>query len=139
MITLYKSIDGKEFTDKSSCEKHETDLIKMKKIFNRLVDEKFFPNYKIRPFFHNSEITNLGNPSKSDWINRYQGYVLVHGRYGNGNTIVSFKLRGNKLLIFRWDTDDCESEGKRYLGHIEIDSRKTKLEKIIKKIKEDAV
>ena len=139
MLTIYKSIDGKEFTDKTSCEKHENDLIKMKKIFEKLVDEDFFRNYKIKPFFHNSEITTLGRPTKYDWINKYNGYRLVSGRYGNGDTIVSFKLRGNKLLIFRWDTDDSESDGKRYLGHIDIDSRKAKLQKIVKKLKEETV
>lgn len=137
MKTIYKSIDGKEFTERTSCEKHETDLLKMKKIFEKLVDEDFFHNYKIKSFFHNSEITTLGRPQKYDWRDKYHGYRLVNGRYGNGDTVVSFKLRRNKLLIFRWDTDDSESDGKIYLGHIEIDSRKTKLEKIVNKIKEN--
>ena len=140
MITIYKSIDGKEFTDKAICEKHENDLVKMKKIFEKLVDEDFFHNYKIKPFFHNSEITCLGRPSKNDWRDKYHGYRLVNGRYGNGDTIVSFKLRGDKLLIFRWDTDDSESDGKRYLGCINVNEpRRIKLEKIIKKIKEETI
>ena len=136
MKTIYKSDSGKEFVCKDDCIKHENKSKKLRKIFNKLVDEKFFPNYKIKPFFHNVEISTLGNPSKSDWKEKYQGYVLMHGRMGNGNTIVSFKLRKNKLLIFRWDTDSCESEGKRYLGSITFDNRKEKLEKIIDKVKE---
>ena len=138
MLTYYVTKDGVGFADKSESEKHEVKLLKMKKIFDKLVDEKFFPNYKIPKFFHNYEVTNLGNPSKNDWRDSYHGYRLVNGRYGNGDTIVSFKLRGNKLLIFRWDTDDSESEGKRYLGCINVDEpRRIKLEKLIKKIKED--
>ncbi len=138
MITIYRTIDEKDFTDKLQAEKHENNLIKMKKIFEKLVDEKFFPNYRIKPFFHNTEITTLGNPSKNDWRDKYHGYRLVSGRYGNGDTIVSFKLRKNKLLIFRWDTDDSEYEGKKYLGSININEpRRIKLEKIIKKIKEE--
>jgi len=109
--------------------------LKMKKIFDKLVDENFFENYKIVPFYHNYKVTNLGNPSKNDWIDKYQGYVLVHGRMGNGNTIVSFKLRGNKLLIFRWDTDDSESDGKRYMGSIIVGNRKEKIKKLIEKVK----
>lgn len=138
MKTTYKSIDGKEFTDKKSCEKHENDVIKIKRIFEKLVDEDFFHNYKIRPFFHNSEITTLGRPFKYEWRDKYCGYRLVNGRYGNGDTIVSFKLRPNKLLIFRWDTDDSEYDGKTYLGSIDIrEPRRIKLEKILNKIKEE--
>jgi hypothetical protein len=103
---------------------------KIRKIFNKLVEEKFFEKYKIKPFIHNVKITNLGNPSKYDWKDKYCDYVLMHGRYGNGDTIVSFKIRKNKLLIFRWDTDSSEYEGKRYLGSIIINDRLEKIKKI---------
>jgi len=138
MKIIYRADDGKEFSIISQCEKHESNNKKLKQIFYKLVDENFFENYKIPKFFHNFEVTNLGKPSKNNWIERYHGYVLVHGRYGNGNTIISFKLRKNKLLIFQWDTDDSESEGKKYLGSVNIDEpRRIKLEKIINKIKEE--
>jgi hypothetical protein len=132
MKTIYRSNDGKDFESKESCINHENKLKTLKNIFNKLVDENFFQNYKIVPFIHNVKIDNLGNPKKSDWNNKYCGYVLMGGRMGNGDTVVSFKLRNNKLLIFRWSTDD--SEDKRYLGSIIINNRKEKLNKIVKNI-----
>jgi hypothetical protein len=119
-------------------DKNLEDSKRIKIIFYKLIDQNFFENYKIPKFFHNYEITNLGKPTKNDWISKYNGYKLVIGRCGNGDTIISFKLRPTKLLIFRWDTDDTITEGKRYLGSINIQNpRKLKLEKIITKIKEN--
>ena len=135
MIIIYKAFDGKEFTDKEDCLKRETYLTNLKKVFDKLVDEDFFKNYKIKPFYHNYEVTCLGSPTKDSWIPRYNGYVLVRGRMGNGDTVISFKLKRNKLLIFMWDTDDSESEGKKYMGSITLDNRKEKLKKLIKNIK----
>jgi hypothetical protein len=128
MRIIYKSIDGKQFNDKDICVKHENKLSLIKKTFDDLVDQNFFPNYNIRPFFHNREITTLENPKKSDWKPQYRGYVLMHGRMGNGDTIITFKIRGNKLLIFRYDTDDAEK--KIYMGSIPINQRLEKLKRI---------
>lgn len=111
---------------------------RIRKIFYKLVEDNFFESYKIKPFFHNRLIENLGKPSKNNWSDVYCGYILVYGRYGNGNTIVTFKLRNDKLLIFRYDTDDEETCGKIYLGHIKLKhSRKYKIEKIKERIEND--
>lgn len=134
MKTIYVANDGKKFTNKEKCKRHENGLLKIKKIFYKLVDENFFENYKIVPFVHNHEVTNLGKPRKSDWKDHYRGYILVHGRMGNGDTIVTFKLRKNKLLIFRYDTDDYYN-GKRYMGSINIENpRRLKIKKILKEV-----
>jgi hypothetical protein len=139
MKTIYESNDGKQFPNQESCIKHETELKKLKKVFNKLVDENFFENYKIIPFFHNREVTTLGKPSKSNWKDKYKGYILVHGRMGNGDTIVTFKLRKNKLLIFRYDTDDYHENGMRYMGSVSTEPpRKLKIKKIMNQIKEEA-
>ena len=106
MKIIYKALDGREFDTEEKCIKHENKLLKLKRVFDKFVDEGVFPNYKIPTFYHNYDVSSLGKPSKSDWSYRYRGYVLVHGRMGNGDTVVSFKIRGNKLLVFRWDTDD---------------------------------
>jgi len=138
MKIVYKSDDGKYFTNTESCIKYETDLNKLKKVFNKLVDDNFFENYKIVPFFHNWDVTTLGKPSKSNWNDNYRGYILVHGRMSNGDTIVTFKLRKNKLLIFRYDTDDSVNTGKIYMGSVSIElPRKLKIKKILNQIKEE--
>lgn len=138
MKTIYQANDGKQFSNGESCVKHETDLNKLKRVFNKLVDDNFFENYKIVPFFHNTEVTTLGKPRKSDWKDKYKGYILVHGRMGNGDTIVTFKLRKNKLLIFRYDTDDSHLDGMRYMGSVSLElPRKLKIKKIMNQIKEE--
>lgn len=134
MKIIYKALDGREFDTEEKCIKHENKLLKLKRVFDKFVDEGVFPNYKIPTFYHNYDVSSLGKPSKSDWSYRYRGYVLVHGRMGNGDTVVSFKIRGNKLLVFRWDTDDSESEGRKYLGSIVINDRLEKIKKIKEKI-----
>ncbi len=130
MKIVYVAKDGKRFNDKNTCIKHENKIKYIQTIFENLVEQNFFPNYNIKPFFHNREITNLGNPKKEDWKPEYRGYVLMHGRMGNGDTIVTFKLRRNKLLIFRYDTDDEESEGKIYMGYTPVNIRLEKLKKL---------
>jgi len=145
MEIRYVSIDSRSFKNEQDCIKNDNLVLKIKMIFDKLVDDNFFENYKIPTFYHNREHSNLGKPSKGDFGYYLRGYIIVHGKMGNGNTWITFKLRKNKLLIFKeeMDGDFDKWQQKRYYGCIDItkyldvcESRRLKIEKIVKKIKD---
>lgn len=116
----YIAFDGKAFSSESACIKHEKYATEIRHIFNGLVDDNFFENYKIPMFIHNVEISNLGKPSHSDWKCDKNGYIRMRGRMGNGDTWIVFKLRKHKLLIFRYETDNDINEKRRYYGCVDV-------------------
>lgn len=116
VITVYVSDDNIEFDTKKNCIIHDN-FLKFSKLHEALIKLDFYKRFKIKPYFHNSDVTNISPRSeliKGD--NNFIYYVLVRGRMGNGNDIIRFKFRKNHILILKCDTDDVRNQ--EYIGKI---------------------
>ena len=116
IIKVYVSDDGKEFESIKDCHYHEN-YLKLLPLHEKLVELKFYDRFKIVPYYHNFDVKVIRPKSKlMDGV--YTSFVIVYGRMGNGDCRVRLKIRGENILLIRYNTD---GESKPvYLGKIPL-------------------
>lgn len=108
-ITVYVSSDDKEFTSEKDCmiwEKH----LALNKLHKKLLECDFHCRCKIKPYFHNIDIKFIGSQYTSKELSNNNSYLLMGGRMGNGDDRVRYKLKGSKITMIKYSTDDTEQE-----------------------------
>lgn len=103
--------------------KFESNYAKLSKLHNELIKLNFYERFKIRPFFHNKQITNI-KPSNKE-IKRIDdnrlSYLLMTGRMGNGDTRIILKTKGNNIVLIKYHTDNELDSKPEYLGRIPME------------------
>lgn len=116
-VQVFVSHDEEEFTSEKDCREHERDL-KIKALHSKLLDCNFHKRFKIVPYFHNYEVTNLGPASYwKEELDDNLSFVLVRGRMGNGDDRVKYRKNGKNLVLIRYSLDADIAE-QVYLGKI---------------------
>lgn len=121
IVPIYVANDGAEFDTKKECKQHEL-FLKLNKLHKILIQLGFYKRFKIVPYFHNVDITNIeprefGQPLHNG---KYIFYTLMYGRMGNGDCRVRLKGRKNHIILLKYNTDHSELEPMKYLGKIPI-------------------
>ncbi len=119
-IIYVSELSGIKFNSIEKCEKHDANLLKVRDCYLKLVEMDFFSRFNIQPYFHNVNITNLGNPSKNSWYYDISGYYRMRGRMGNSDDILKLKIR-NKYLLLLYGTCGAHYTFK-YLCKIPLES-----------------
>lgn len=114
VIKFYVSEDGKEYDSKEKCLEHEK-FLKIRLLHYKLNQLNFYKRFKIVPYFHNYQVTNIEPNDKGFYESKNFYYTLVSGRMGNSDDKIRFKIRGNNILLLRYNNDDQEQH---YVGKI---------------------
>jgi hypothetical protein len=121
LVTTYIANDGSRFTTEKDCKEHEN-LVLLNNLHKMLIKCNFHDRFKIIPYFHNRDITTIGNGFVQEKLNEYVGetpsYLLMGGRMGNGDCRVRYKIRGKKHILLLRYSHDSDIPDQVYLGKI---------------------
>ncbi len=122
MEQIYRAKDGKEYDNEKMCKKHEDKLDTLYSFYEKMQMASIFEKINIKPFFHNEQIENLGEPSLSDWDFKKHGYKIMGGRMGNPDTFIVMQLENDSKTIHFYkadfDENDVDFDGYKYLTSI---------------------
>jgi hypothetical protein len=120
-ITTYIANDGSRFLNEKSCLEHESYTL-LNELHQKLIECNFHRRFKIVPYFHNTEISNIGGNYAQQKLDNYQNetpsYILMRGRMGNGDDRVRYKMRGKKYILLLRYSHDVDVKEQVYLGKI---------------------
>lgn len=108
-ITIYIANDNKEFSTENECLKWEIHL-RLDQFHKNLLLCNFHPRCKIIPYYHNRDISAIGNEYTDKNLSPNNSYLLMGGRMGNGDDRVRYKLHGSTITLLRYSTDDNEQK-----------------------------
>jgi hypothetical protein len=133
-ITLYVSNDNKEFLSEKDCKLWEQHL-KLDQLHKNLIQCDFHGRCKIRPYYHNTEIKFIGGRNTSKDLSSDNSYILMHGRMGNGNDMVRYKIHGSTIVMLKYSTDSNDQEFLCSIPSswidIPVDNLKTEVDKFL--------